>query len=192
MWRNSRGRSFSANLRQMNSHDAEFATTYLRRRCRHLESAGSRYCAFASSASCVDSETRFLPAFHSVPLHGVVLCLLAAPRFTCVCGSSNSRSNRHYRLARVRVIQCHTDRPMWWYDCWLHHCVSFSAMLAAISCLLARVRYRLKWNSFSSSVSCLLLKFVRPTLLLLLLLLLFAVCRRCVPSCGSSSGDAGE
>ena len=30
---------------------------------------------------------------------------------------------------------------------------------------LARVRYLLKWNSFSSSVSCLLVKFVRPVLL---------------------------
>jgi len=43
-------------------------------------------------------------------------------------------------------------------------CVSLSPKEAAISILRARVRYLLKWNSFSSSVSCLLVKFVRPML----------------------------
>lgn len=40
-------------------------------------------------------------------------------------------------------------------------CVSLSWRLLAISVRLARVRYLLKWNSFSSSVSCLVVKFVR-------------------------------
>ena len=44
--------------------------------------------------------------------------------------------------------------------------VSFSCSAAAISILLARVRYLLKWNSFSSSVSCLVEKFVLPVLLI--------------------------
>ena len=38
-------------------------------------------------------------------------------------------------------------------------CVSFSCRAAAISILRARVKYLLKWNSFSSSVSCLVEKF---------------------------------
>lgn len=42
--------------------------------------------------------------------------------------------------------------------------VSFSPSAAAISIRRARVRYLLKWNSFSSSVSCLFVKFVRPIL----------------------------
>lgn len=42
--------------------------------------------------------------------------------------------------------------------------VSFNCNADAISILLALVRYLLKWNSFSSSVSCLLVKFVRPVL----------------------------
>lgn len=46
--------------------------------------------------------------------------------------------------------------------------VSFSCRAFAISIRLALVRYLLKWNSFSSSVSCLLVKFVRPVLLVLL------------------------
>lgn len=41
-------------------------------------------------------------------------------------------------------------------------CVSFNPSDAAISILLALVRYLLKWNSFSNSVSCLFVKFVRP------------------------------
>lgn len=44
-------------------------------------------------------------------------------------------------------------------------CVSLSARDWAISILLARVKYLLKWNSFSSSVNCLVVKFVRPVLL---------------------------
>lgn len=47
-------------------------------------------------------------------------------------------------------------------------CVSFNCRAEAISILLALVRYLLKWNSFSSSVSCLLVKFVLPVLLRLL------------------------
>lgn len=47
-------------------------------------------------------------------------------------------------------------------------CVSFNCKDCAISILRARVRYLLKWNSFSSSVSCFVVKFVRPVLLLLL------------------------
>jgi len=43
-------------------------------------------------------------------------------------------------------------------------CVSLRPSAEAISMRLARVRYLLKWNSFSSSVSCLLVKFVRPRL----------------------------
>lgn len=43
-------------------------------------------------------------------------------------------------------------------------CVSLSSRLAATSTLRARVRYLLKWNSFSSSVSCLVVKLVRITL----------------------------
>lgn len=50
--------------------------------------------------------------------------------------------------------------------------VSFSCNALAISIRRARVKYLLKWNSFSSSVSCLLVKFVRPELLLLLLFML--------------------
>lgn len=46
-------------------------------------------------------------------------------------------------------------------------CVSFSCRDCAISILRARVRYLLKWNSFSNSVSCFVVKFVRPVLLLL-------------------------
>lgn len=41
-------------------------------------------------------------------------------------------------------------------------CVSLSCNAEAISMRLARVRYLLKWNSFSSSVSCLVVKLVRP------------------------------
>ncbi len=40
-------------------------------------------------------------------------------------------------------------------------CVSLSWRLLAISVRRARVRYLLKWNSFSSSVSCLVVKLVR-------------------------------
>jgi len=43
-------------------------------------------------------------------------------------------------------------------------CVSLSWREAAISTRLARVRYLLKWNSFSSSVSCLVVKLVRTVL----------------------------
>ena len=43
-------------------------------------------------------------------------------------------------------------------------CVSFRSRLAATSTRRARVRYLLKWNSFSSSVSCLVVKLVRITL----------------------------
>lgn len=43
-------------------------------------------------------------------------------------------------------------------------CVSFSCKAEAISILLALVKYLLKWNSFSNSVSCLLVKFVLPVL----------------------------
>lgn len=42
--------------------------------------------------------------------------------------------------------------------------VSFSWRAAAISTRLARVRYLLKWNSFSSSVSCLVVKLVLTVL----------------------------
>lgn len=44
-------------------------------------------------------------------------------------------------------------------------CVSFNCSAFAISIRRARVKYLLKWNSFSNSVSCLLVKFVRPVLL---------------------------
>lgn len=44
-------------------------------------------------------------------------------------------------------------------------CVSLSSSVAAISTRRARVRYLLKWNSFSSSVSCRVLKLVRMALL---------------------------
>lgn len=40
-------------------------------------------------------------------------------------------------------------------------CVSFSSRVAATSTLRALVKYLLKWNSFSSSVSCLVVKLVR-------------------------------
>uniref|UniRef100_A0A6B0UBN0 Putative secreted protein n=1 Tax=Ixodes ricinus TaxID=34613 RepID=A0A6B0UBN0_IXORI len=40
--------------------------------------------------------------------------------------------------------------------------VSLSCSAVAISMRRARVRYLLKWNSFSSSVSCLVVKLVRP------------------------------
>ena len=43
-------------------------------------------------------------------------------------------------------------------------CVSFNCNVLAISMRRARVKYRLKWNSFSNSVSCLLVKLVRPEL----------------------------
>lgn len=43
-------------------------------------------------------------------------------------------------------------------------CVSFSCKAEAISMRLALVRYLLKWNSFSSSVSCLFVKLVLPVL----------------------------
>lgn len=42
--------------------------------------------------------------------------------------------------------------------------VSFSCNEVAISILLALVRYLLKWNSFSSSVSCFVVKLVLPVL----------------------------
>lgn len=42
--------------------------------------------------------------------------------------------------------------------------VSLSCRDAAISTRRARVRYLLKWNSFSSSVSCLVVKLVRTAL----------------------------
>ena len=45
-------------------------------------------------------------------------------------------------------------------------CVSFSCRAAAISIRRARVKYLLKWNSFSSSVSCFVEKLVRPVLLI--------------------------
>ena len=59
-------------------------------------------------------------------------------------------------------------------------CVSLSCRALATSTRLARVRYLLKWNSFSSSVSCLVLKLVLgapftvgwPSVQMLLLLLL--------------------
>ena len=44
-------------------------------------------------------------------------------------------------------------------------CVSFNCKAAAISIRRALVRYLLKWNSFSSSVNCLVVKLVRPVLL---------------------------
>lgn len=44
-------------------------------------------------------------------------------------------------------------------------CVSFSSSVAAISTRRARVRYLLKWNSFSSSVSWRVVKLVRMALL---------------------------
>lgn len=44
-------------------------------------------------------------------------------------------------------------------------CVSLSSSVAAISTRRARVRYLLKWNSFSSSVNCRVLKLVRMALL---------------------------
>lgn len=46
-------------------------------------------------------------------------------------------------------------------------CVSFNCNAFAISMRRALVKYLLKWNSFSSSVSCLFVKLVRPVLLLL-------------------------
>lgn len=48
-------------------------------------------------------------------------------------------------------------------------CVSFNCNEVAISIRRARVRYLLKWNSFSNSVSCLVVKLVRPVLLAALL-----------------------
>lgn len=45
-------------------------------------------------------------------------------------------------------------------------CVSLSCKALAISIRRARVRYLLKWNSFSNSVNCLFVKFVRAELLL--------------------------
>lgn len=42
--------------------------------------------------------------------------------------------------------------------------VSLSCKEAAISTLRALVRYLLKWNSFSSSVNCLVVKLVRTVL----------------------------
>ena len=50
--------------------------------------------------------------------------------------------------------------------CIIVTCVSFSWSAAAISILLALVRYLLKWNSFSSSVNCFVEKFVLPVLLI--------------------------
>lgn len=44
-------------------------------------------------------------------------------------------------------------------------CVSLSCRAAAISIRRALVRYLLKWNSFSNSVNCLVVKLVRPVLL---------------------------
>ena len=44
-------------------------------------------------------------------------------------------------------------------------CVSLSCRVLAISILLARVRYLLKWNSFSNSVNIFVVKLVRPVLL---------------------------
>lgn len=44
-------------------------------------------------------------------------------------------------------------------------CVSFSCKAAAISIRRALVKYLLKWNSFSNSVNCFVVKFVRPVLL---------------------------
>ena len=44
--------------------------------------------------------------------------------------------------------------------------VSLSWRAPAISILLARVRYLLKWNSFSNSVNCLVVKLVLPVLLM--------------------------
>lgn len=52
---------------------------------------------------------------------------------------------------RVRQIKSHT-------------CVSFNCKALAISILRALVKYLLKWNSFSNSVNCLLVKFVLPVL----------------------------
>lgn len=46
-------------------------------------------------------------------------------------------------------------------------CVSFNWSALAISIRRARVKYLLKWNSFSNSVNCLFVKFVRAELLLL-------------------------
>lgn len=43
-------------------------------------------------------------------------------------------------------------------------CVSFNWRALAISIRRALVKYLLKWNSFSNSVSCLLVKFVLPVL----------------------------
>ena len=45
-------------------------------------------------------------------------------------------------------------------------CVSLSCNAPAISMRRARVRYLLKWNSFSNSVNCLVEKFVLPVLLI--------------------------
>lgn len=44
-------------------------------------------------------------------------------------------------------------------------CVSLSWSAVAISIRRARVRYLLKWNSFSNSVNCFVVKLVLPVLL---------------------------
>lgn len=71
----------------------------------------------------------------------------------CCCWAAGSRPSRCRFFCFIRLFW---NQIFTW--------VSFSCSADAISIRLARVRYLLKWNSFSSSVSCLLVKFVRPVL----------------------------
>ena len=100
--------------------------------------AGSGPPSSASSASSSGFETRFSPEKPQG------LAKISWTNFMLTCFS-------------VTVSGVFLEISTW---------VSFSWSAAAISIRLARVRYLLKWNSFSSSVNCLVEKFVRPVLLM--------------------------
>lgn len=87
-----------------------------------------------------------------VPLRCMVSCCCCWCRWCC-CWATGSRPSRCRFFCFIRRFW---NQIFTW--------VSLSCSADAISIRRARVRYRLKWNSFSSSVSCLLVKLVRPVL----------------------------
>ena len=82
-------------------------------------------------------------------------CTLANTIEPSMCGGDAA-----LRQIALTTNCCYYRRPPYTANT----CVSLRPSAEAISMRRARVRYLLKWNSFSSSVSCLLVKLVRPRL----------------------------
>lgn len=88
----------------------------------------------------------YLPSWH---IDIVVIDRLSKPRQVSLVDSNCASRMRFFCFILLFWNQIFT-------------CVSLSPNEAAISILLALVKYLLKWNSFSSSVNCLFVKFVLP------------------------------